>query len=997
MSPLPASNSLPVQPVTTTTASATAPAAATASNYLFQKVDFPGDAFTQLLGINGAGQIVGFHGATTAQGITLKIPPVIGGIPNIVTKNDPGLAQTMIVAVSNLGSLAGIAVTTAGVTVGFTDINNNFVTVIAPNTAFNQLLGINDVGQAVGYSSVIPAGNVQQRAYTYAGGAFTYLTLPTNVNSQATGINNGGVVVGFYQPTATTSNGFIQVPAIRRGVGGQTILSVPGSTFTQALGVNNSGQVVGFYNDTAGVAHGFSYAVATGTYTTIDEPNATNTTVNGVNDQGDLAGFYTDANGNTNGFFAVPPAAATKFGFATFNVTNDTFTQLLGINDAGEVVGFHGMTVASGFNFQLPTTAGATATINTENFPNAAQTMVTSVANNGSTGGIYVDTAGTTHGFVNIGGTFTTVDAPKTAFNQILGLNNAGQQVGYSSVIPAGNVQQLAYIHQANGMFNYLTLPTNVNSQAVGIDESGEVVGFFQPTATTSSGFYQDANGKLTILNAPGATSTTANAINNEGQVDGFYVDAAGTTHGFLYTVASGSFLTIDVPGATATTLNGINDLGQVTGFDVDATGNTNGFVGLPPGACTIHNPISSTTYLMPESMTTLTFGGTTAATVVNAHAAGATITANNANNNITMTVQGTANAGSGNNTMTATAAGSTMTAGSGANTMVSNASNTTMTAGNGANTMVLANFTSNNTMTAGNGANQMFAFGSNNTITAGTGANLLLAQITSSTVNLGAGNVFVFGDKNTVNVAAPTSVVSVNGAGETINAGQSASGPLLFFGQGAAYNLASAATTPVAGAITEVFDVGAGAKISAGDGTMAMLATGGGSTITLGAGNQLVGVGGTGNRVTVGAGNSAVFTGAGNATVTFGAGNSTAVVAGAGNTVTFGAGASQVFESKGASNKYLLDAALTSKLDFYGFAFNNTGTSDQLGLTKLLAGTAAKADLTNISSFLSTTFNGNDTLLTATVGGRTGVIATLHGVGQLSLATLVSDNALKI
>ena len=103
------------------------------------------------------------------------------------------------------------------------------------------------------------------------------------------------------------------------------------------------------------------------------------------------------------------------------------------------------------------------------------------------------------------------------------------------------------------------------------------------------------------------------------------------------------------------------------------------------------------------------------------------------------------------------------------------------------------------------------------------------------------------------------------------------------------------------------------------------------------------------------------------------------------------------MFESKGASNKFLLDAALTSKVDLYGLGLNNAGTGDQLGLTKLLAGTTAKADLSNISSFLSTTFTGNDTLLTATVGGRTGVIADLHGVGQVNLATLVSDNALKI
>ena len=51
---------------------------------------------------------------------------------------------------------------------------------------------------------------------------------PTNFNSQATGVNDAGSVVGFYLPTATTSVGFLD----QNGV--ITTLDPFGSTFTQA-------------------------------------------------------------------------------------------------------------------------------------------------------------------------------------------------------------------------------------------------------------------------------------------------------------------------------------------------------------------------------------------------------------------------------------------------------------------------------------------------------------------------------------------------------------------------------------------------------------------------------------------------------------------------------------------------------------------------------------------------------------------------------------------
>jgi probable HAF family extracellular repeat protein len=44
------------------------------------------------------------------------------------------------------------------------------------------------------------------------------------------------------------------------------------------------------------------------------------------------------------------------------------------------------------------------------------------------------------------------------------------------------------------------------------------------------------SDGEYTTLDFPGAMNTVANGINNLGQIVGYYVDANGNEHGFLAT-----------------------------------------------------------------------------------------------------------------------------------------------------------------------------------------------------------------------------------------------------------------------------------------------------------------------------------------------------------------------------------------------------------------------------------------------------------------------------
>jgi hypothetical protein len=273
------------------------PAIGQANTYNFTDVSSPGDpAFTQLLGINNSSTIAGYFGDGTTvfnNGFTLMLPN------NYTPENFPGAVQTQVIGINSAGDTVGFYIDSGGVTHGFQKVGNTFSTIDAGGTAFNQLLGLNDIGQVAGYSSTDSTGMTLQRAFVEQSGTFTYIDsfLPSGtLNDQATDINNGGVISGFFT-TASVTDGFL--------LNGTTLttLSFPGSTFTQALGLNNKGQVVGDYVDAGGFMHGFVFDG--GNYLSVDPPGSTATTVNGINDNGQIVGFFVDP-GNTIGFVGTP-------------------------------------------------------------------------------------------------------------------------------------------------------------------------------------------------------------------------------------------------------------------------------------------------------------------------------------------------------------------------------------------------------------------------------------------------------------------------------------------------------------------------------------------------------------------------------------------------------------------------------------------------------------------------------------------------------------------
>jgi probable HAF family extracellular repeat protein len=118
---------------------------------------------------------------------------------------------------------------------------------------------INDSGQVVGYASDTYPGNSgpsNAEAFLYSGGIMTGLGfLPGGTRwSVATGINDGGQVVGVAMNSSGHSEAFLYSDGVMTGLG-----SLPGYVDSVATSINDRGQVVGYATDSSGNSQAFLY------------------------------------------------------------------------------------------------------------------------------------------------------------------------------------------------------------------------------------------------------------------------------------------------------------------------------------------------------------------------------------------------------------------------------------------------------------------------------------------------------------------------------------------------------------------------------------------------------------------------------------------------------------------------------------------------------------------------------------------------------------------
>jgi hypothetical protein len=284
--------------------------------YNFTSFDGPGNngGGTTVNGINNNGDIVGFSSdnPSTPTLFTNFIrnangtftPLAIGAAP-LAMANGINSTRQVVGADSN-----GTAFFLGGALVTLPSVNGTTTS----QTAF----GINDGGLIVGQFTDSATGTTP--GFLLNGGVYTTLNPVLNAAvTNAQGVNNNGLVTGFYSTDGVHQHGFLYNPTTAQF----NFLAdpvIPNLVLTQFLGINDHGLAVGYYQLPDGSQHGFLFDTTTDSYSLLDDPNAalsgvSITQITGVNNAGEIAGFYVDGTtGLQRGFLATPAAAAPEPG-----------------------------------------------------------------------------------------------------------------------------------------------------------------------------------------------------------------------------------------------------------------------------------------------------------------------------------------------------------------------------------------------------------------------------------------------------------------------------------------------------------------------------------------------------------------------------------------------------------------------------------------------------------------------------------------------------------
>jgi hypothetical protein len=170
---------------------------------------------------------------------------------------------------------------------------------------------LNDSGIIVGQYTL--SNNTTPGFVDVAGTITTLIPKPGAMVVNVQGVNNHNIICGFYSfngvnqfpflyNIATKTYTFPAVPSTARTKAGGLVL-------TQFLGINDAGIVCGYYQTNNGSQFGLIYNTNNFTYTYVDDPVAA--PVGGVQitqlvgiSNNTIAGFFIDAEGNMHGFFA---------------------------------------------------------------------------------------------------------------------------------------------------------------------------------------------------------------------------------------------------------------------------------------------------------------------------------------------------------------------------------------------------------------------------------------------------------------------------------------------------------------------------------------------------------------------------------------------------------------------------------------------------------------------------------------------------------------------
>jgi hypothetical protein len=263
-------------------------------NYTYFQVNNKGLKPTTPSGINDADTVVGSW-FTSNEGAAAFSRQVDGTIKTFSYSNFP---TTFFSDINDNGAIVG-AVGKRGVFTdrGFLLQNGKTTPINYPGAIQTVPSGINKNGAIVGTHW---QSQIQSSGFLLSNGTYTDIQFPSASATSANAINNQGVIVGDFidnQQPVPHIHGFI----LTNGQFQQ--IDAPGNNYNTTLtGINDQGVITGWYQATSDSgAVGFEYA--NGTFKTLSIPNSTNFSAAGINNLGHITGMAVIGNYNS-GFLA---------------------------------------------------------------------------------------------------------------------------------------------------------------------------------------------------------------------------------------------------------------------------------------------------------------------------------------------------------------------------------------------------------------------------------------------------------------------------------------------------------------------------------------------------------------------------------------------------------------------------------------------------------------------------------------------------------------------
>ena len=273
-------------------AQAQAQSAVPESHLTFTTIDVPGADVNAVYGINSSGDMVGYYGPNNGSGLDKHGFLYRSGIFTFL--DYPGAASTFAYGINDSGLIVGSAEFNGGTTIGgFTYDGVTYSLIQLKGKSSTITYGVNNSAQLVGGAGTL----FSTLGFEKADNIVKKLNVPgQHVYVFASGINNAAQLVGW-----ADSDGFMCLRALCR------LMDVPGANQTAATGISDGGVIVGWYASSNCIC---GFALKNGHYGSFGYPGAAGTFAAGINRFGQIVGQYTFDFNSYHGFVTSPIAAA---------------------------------------------------------------------------------------------------------------------------------------------------------------------------------------------------------------------------------------------------------------------------------------------------------------------------------------------------------------------------------------------------------------------------------------------------------------------------------------------------------------------------------------------------------------------------------------------------------------------------------------------------------------------------------------------------------------